>query len=407
MFKVFFPPAGLSSADTRLLWLLAATFFVGHYDLAVLSLALPDLQQSFNIPEGDLGKVLAAARLGALPALVLALLADRAGRRALLMATLLGMCIVTGATAFARTAQEFIVLQFLARTFVSAEETIAVVYVLEMLPARRRGWGVGFLAAVGACGSGFASLLYALIDFLPGGWRALYLIAAFPMLYITWLRRTLPESTMFEDRADHRAPAEFWQPFREIMRHYRREMLAIAVIASAFWFHVSASLNFMSKHLQDIHGFAPPEVSLFFILAGSIAVLGNPVAGRLSDQMGRRPTLIAGLLVNSIATVMFYTTGGWLLGVAWIATLFGYFIVEVVVYAISGELFPTSCRSTASTLRSVCAMLAAVAGLIVEGALFNLLGSHAAAISLLCLATLPAIPVAIFMLRETSRAELS
>jgi len=406
MYRFFLPPAGLSSADTRMLWLLAATFFVAHYDLTVISLALPDLQRSFNIPEQELGQVLAAARLGALPALVLALLSDRAGRRALLMVTLLGMCVVTGATGFARTAQEFIVLQFCARAFVTAEEIIAVVYVLEMLPARQRGWGVGFLAAIGACGSGFASLLYALVDFLPGGWRALYVIAALPMLYIVWLRRQIPESTLFEARAARAAPSGFWQPFDEIVRHHRREMLAIAGIAAAFWFHLSATLNFMSKHLQEVHGFAPPQVSLFFILAGSVAILGNTVAGRLSDRIGRRPMLAAGLLLNCMATIAFYNAGGWLLGVAWIATLFGYFTVEVVIGAVSGELFPTSCRSTAATLRAICAMFAAVAGLSVEGVLFTQLGSHAAAISLMSLAVLLALPLVIFMLPETSRAEL-
>lgn len=406
MLKLFLTPAGLSRADTALLWLLAAAFFIGHYDMTLLSLALPDLQQSFGISEQDLGKVLATARLGALPAIVLALLADRAGRRNLLMATLLGMSLVTGATAFARTAEEFIFLQFCARAFVTAEEIIAVVYVLEMLPALHRGWGVGFLAAMGAIGSGLASLLYALVEFLPGGWRALYLIAAIPMLYIAWLRRALPESALFEQRARDGIAHSFWQPFREIMRHHRRQMTAIALIAAAFWFHLSAALNFMSKHLQDVHGYAPPQVSLFFIAAGSLAILGNPVAGRLSDAIGRRPTLVAGLLLNCVATVAFYNTGGWLLPVTWIATLFGYFVVEVMVHAISGELFPTDCRSTASTLRAICGMFAAVAGLAIEGSLFNVLGSHAAAISLLSLTSLLAVPMALLVLRETSRTQL-
>lgn len=407
MFKLFFPPAGLTRADTRLLWLLAAALFVGHYDMSVLGLALPDLQRTFDIPEEDLGKVLAAARFGALPAIVLALLADRAGRRSLLIATLLGASVATVATGFARTTQEFMFLQFCVRAFGTAEEIIAVVYLLEMLPASHRGWGVGFLAAMGALGSGLASLLYSLVEFLPGGWRALYVIAAFPMLYIAWARRMLPESKPFEERVVERGKSVFWQPFQEIMRHHRRQMLAISFIAAAFWFHLSPALNFMSKYLQDIHGFTPPEVSLLYIAAGAFAIFGNTIAGRVSDVIGRRPTLVAGLVLNGIATVVFYNVGGWLIPVAWIATLFGYFVVEVMVTAMSGELFPANCRSTASMLRSICAMFAAVAGLFIEGSLFNILGSHAAALSMLCLASLLAIPVVVLVLRETSRTELS
>ncbi len=117
MFRIFFPPAGLASADRKLLLLLAAAFFLAQYDMSVLSLALPDLQASFNISEQDLGKVIGAARLGALPAIFLALLADRIGRRRLLMVTLLGLSIATGATGFARTTEEFIAIQFCARAF--------------------------------------------------------------------------------------------------------------------------------------------------------------------------------------------------------------------------------------------------------------------------------------------------
>jgi MFS family permease len=407
MFRIFFPPAGLAAADKKLLLLLAAAFFIAQYDMSVLSLALPDMQQSFNISEQDLGKVIGAARLGALPAIILALLADRIGRRRLLMVTLLGLSIATGATGFVRTTEQFIAVQFCSRAFATAEEIIAVIYVLEMLPARQRGWGVGFLAAMGGLGSGAASLLYAMVDFLPGGWRALYVIAALPILYLAWLRRILPESTLFEHYSKSDVKQIFWQPILEIYRTQRREMAAIALIAATFSFQLSATVNFMSKYLQETHHFAPPEVSFLFIAAGSIALFGTTVAGRVSDRVGRRPTLVAALMMNCLANLAFYNTTGFLLPLAWIAALFSFFAVEVMINAIGGELFTTRCRSTASTLRSIASMFAAVAGLAIEGTLFNILGSHAAAISLLCLSSLLAIPVILLMLRETSQTELS
>ncbi len=407
MFRIFFPPAGLTSADKKLLLLLAAAFFLAQYDMSVLSLALPDMQASFNIAEQDLGKVIAAARLGALPAVFLALLADRIGRRRLLMVTLLGLSIATGATGFARTAEEFIAIQFCARTFATAEEIIALIYVLEMLPALHRGWGIGFLAAMGGLGSGAASLLYALVGYFPGGWRALYVIAGLSILYIVWLRRLLPETTLFERNVEHNAKLDFWQPMLEIYRFHKRAMTAVVLIVASFMFQLSATINFMSKYLQETHHYAPQQVSLLFIVAGSIALFGTTSAGRISDYIGRRPTLVAALLVNCAATMAFYNTSGYLLPLAWIASLFSFFAIEVMINAIGGELFPTSCRSTASSVRAICAMLAAVVGLAIEGTLYSSLGSHAAALSIMCLSTLLAIPVVILALRETSQVELS
>jgi putative MFS transporter len=391
----------------QLLLLLGAAFFISSYDMTVLGLALPDVQASFNIPEQELGQVIAAARLGALPAIFFAMLADRIGRRALLMFTLLALSITTAVTGFARNVEEFVAIQFCARALATAEEILTVVYVLEAFPARQRGWGVGMLMALGGVGAGAASLLYALVDVLPGGWRALYLAATLPVLYVAWLRRTLPESTLFEQQSQRAAKQRWWQPLREILHKQRRDTLAIALIALCFWFPLSPMLYFMSKYLQQTRGFAPQEVSLLYLVAGGLALLGNTLAGRLSDRIGRRPTLIAGVLFHCIASILFYNGSGWLLPVTWVAALFSYFAVDVMVNAISGELFPTASRSTASTLRSLCSTLAAVAGLAVEGILYAKLGSHSAAISVMCLSSLLTIPVVVLMLRETSATQLS
>ena len=96
-----------------------------------------------------------------------------------------------------------------------------------------------------------------------------------------------------------------------------------------------------------------------------------------------------------------------MLPVFWVASIFCFFAVEVVVNAISGELFPTSCRSTAASLRTTVGVLAAAAGLVVEGQLYLLLGSHAPALSLMSLSALIALPVIFLWLRETANTELS
>lgn len=406
MFRIFLPPAELELADKKLLLLLGIAFFVGQYDMTILGLALPDIQKSFTISEEHLGKVIAIARMGSIPALFLALLSDRIGRRSMLMFTLLGLSIATGATGFARTTEEFIAIQFFARVFSTAEEIIAVIYVLELLPVIYRGWGVGFLAAMGAVGAGLASLLYGAVEFLPGGWRALYVIAALPILYLAWLRRLMPESAMFDRHVKSGKTPLFWQPFADVFSSHRGQMIAIGLIAAAFWFHVAATINFMSKYLQEAHAYTPQDVSLLYILAGAVAIFGNVTAGRISDRIGRRPTLAAGLLVNCLAVVTFYNTSGLLLPLTWIAMLFSFFAVEVMVNTISGELFPTSCRSTASTLRMICAVFAGVVGLTVEGSLYTLLGSHAAALSIMTLTSLLALPIVALVLRETSRTQL-
>jgi putative MFS transporter len=364
------------------------------------------VQASFGIAEETIGRVVAFARLGAIPAVFLALMADRIGRRRLLVTTLVGLSLFSMATGLATSASQFMLFQASARLFTTLEEILAVVFALEMLPARHRGWGVGFLAAMGGLGSGLASVLYGTVESLPGGWRALYVIGGMAILYVAWLRRKLPESPMFE-RQDTDLRASFFEPLREIFTRHRRALLALVVIAGTFWFQVGAALNFMSKFLQGTHGYSPGQVSLLFVIAGTLAIFGNVLAGRVSDRIGRRPTLAGGMVVNCIAFVAFYNIAGPLVPLAWIAALFSFFVVDVMVNAVSGELFPTSCRSTAATLRTIISLLAGAVGLVLEGSLYTLLGSHGAALSLMTLSSLLGLPAVALWLRETANTTLN
>jgi MFS family permease len=403
---LFAIPAELDSSDRKLLVLLGAAFFIGQYDMTLLTLALPDVQASFSIAEEDLGKLIAVARLGAIPAILLALVADRIGRRRLLVLTLLGLSCFSLATAFSGSATQFMIFQSSARLFVTLEEILAVIFALEMLPARHRGWGVGFLAAMGGLGSGLASVLYGAVETMPGGWRALYILCGFAILPVAWLRRGLPESAMFAQQADG-LQRTFWAPVREIFSEHRKAVWCLALIAASFWFQIGATLNFMSKYLQTTQGYSPGQVSLLFVVAGGVAIFGNIIAGRVSDAVGRRPTLAVGILVNCVALIAFYNSSGMLLPLAWIAALFSFFVVEVIVNIVSGELFPTSCRSTAASMRTIFSVLAGAVGLAVEGSLYTLTGSHSASLSLMALSSLLGLPAVLLWLRETANTRLT
>jgi len=404
-FRLFAMPADLARKERVLLLLLGAAFFIGQYDMTLLSIALPDVQDSFGIAEDDLGKLIAVGRLGAIPAILLALVADRIGRRRLMVFTMVGLSVASLATAFAANATQFMLFQACARLFTTLEEILAVIFALEMLPNRHRGWGVGFLAAMGALGSGLAAALYSVVDHLPGDWRFLYVLAGVAVLYVAWLRRKLPESPMFKGGEADLGHTLF-RPLQELLAEHGRSLVTLLAIACLFWFQIGATLNFMSKFLQDTHGYSPAQVSTLFIVAGTFAIFGNVMAGKMSDAIGRRPTLAVGVSLNCVGTIAFYNVWGPLIPVMWIATLFGYFMVEVVVNAISGELFPTSCRSTAASLRTISGVLAGAAGLAVEGMLYNWLGSHSMALSVITLTSLLALPVILLGLRETSNTQL-
>src|SRR5262249_342534 len=81
-----------------------------------------------------------------------------------------------------------------------AEEMLCVVVIVEEVGASLRGWSAGTLSALNYTGAGLASLCFAFVNVLPGHWRALYVIGGASMLYVAFLRRSLPETKRFEVR---------------------------------------------------------------------------------------------------------------------------------------------------------------------------------------------------------------
>src|SRR4030095_12047216 len=90
--------------------------------------------------------------LGGIACVCLRLVADRLGRRALMMVTIVGFTITNGLSGFATTRNEFAVLQMLARVFLTAEYALAVIMVGEEFPARLRGRAIAVLTSLATLG---------------------------------------------------------------------------------------------------------------------------------------------------------------------------------------------------------------------------------------------------------------
>ncbi|MGH7813307.1 MAG: MFS transporter [Candidatus Binataceae bacterium] len=382
--------------------------FFDQYDRALLSLALKQIQAGLKIAEAHLGDMLSAIRLGFALSMLVTPLADVFGRRRLLLYTIVGYTIFTGLSAIAPGERSFIAAQVLARAFAGAEATIAVVILVEEVDAEYRGWAVGLLAAIASCGDAMAAVVFIAINVIPYGWRGLYAIALVPLILLIPLRRILPESHRFEAEARARAvPNRVWEPFLRLGRAYPARLAAMLSIAFLAAMGGNPGGFFFPKFLQEVYGFSPFGVTAIYLVGGGLGILGNIVAGRLSDRFGRRSI---GVLFNLLAPILVILGYGcrmpWiLLAAAWTIAIFTYTAGATIIAAYSAELFPTSYRSTAGAALGVAGTLGGAIGLALESVLFGFTHSHWTALSHLAGFWLLA-PVIIMFLPETAGREL-
>jgi MFS family permease len=413
-FRLFFflrAPEDLSRHHWRLLGLLGVTVLINHYDFGLLTAALLQIQTELAIPEAEVGRMVGVIRAGAILALPFAVIADRRGRRRLLVATILGFTLCTILTAFAQTAAQFTAFQVLARMFVSAEELLAIVVIAEEMEARQRGFALGVMAALGSLGNAVAFIGFGFIESLPYGWRSLYLFGAVPLLLLAWIRRTLPETRRFESeraqRGEQAGLVASLEPALDLFRIYPGRAAALVLsIVPASMIMIAAS-TFPVKFLQEAHGWTPGMIPVLMAGGGFLVFASMALSGTIADRVGRRRLLVGALLLNASGIGLFYNGTGWWVVPGWIVMMAGFVSADVMFGALGSELFPTSYRSTASGLRSFLWMLGGSVGLVVvESQLFPLSGSHALAVTSMLVGAWAAPLVVLLFIPETARLEL-
>jgi len=389
------PPERLDARAMRVLKLLAVLSLVVGYHGTLLSQTMTFAADEFGVGTRTEGTVLAAARIGGVLAVALTTLADRHGRRRMLLVALL-VCV--GATVLGGVSPNLAGLtmaQIVVRGGWAASFVLVGVIVAEEMPSGGRAYAFSLLGACTAIGAGIAIVMLPLADLADWSWRLLY---AFPLLMaplVVWLCRLLPESRRYA-RAHERVS----------MAGHGGRLWLLAIAALLLNIFVAPQTQLRNDYLQDERGLSAAAISLFVILVSAPGAIGLVAGGRLADTVGRRVVGAFSVVVGTAllgASFMMGGVGMWV--TASVGTVvFAAHAPSVLVYG--PELFPTSLRGRANGIISITAMVGSIIGLVVASRLADDYGSYA--IAMATVAAGPLLMGALILLRfpETARQEL-
>ena len=305
--------------------LVAASFgtFIEWYDFLVFGVLAAHIGALFFPKDNPTAGLLASLATFGLGMLVRPLgaaffgsLADRHGRRPVFIATLVLMGVATLGVGVLPTyatlgiaSPVLLLLMRLLQGFAMGGEVGGVaVYLTEHAPHGKRGLYTSVLQLMGAFGVMTALAQIALLQawvgeeaFVAGWWRELFIFSGVLMLLFLVQRMSLQESPVFLQLAETKRVAH--TPLRDCLTD-RRTLGRMALLF--FCVTASGSLLFFSSQIYT-KLFMETVVRLDGALVAGLMMVGTlalipltVIAGWLSDRLGRKPVMLAGMLLGTL-----------------------------------------------------------------------------------------------------------
>jgi MFS family permease len=390
------PPERLDARAASILGVLAAAAVVSGY-LGTL------ITQTITFAGDDLGGAsdrakgvaLASVRPGIFIALGLLAIADRRGRRLVLVGSAAGGCVLAATGALAPSLFWLAASQLVARVCSTALGELITIVAAEEMPRGARAYAFSLLGMSAAFGAGICVMALPLADTADWGWRLLYVIPLLGLPLCWSIAKRLPESRRFTVR--HRNVP---------LAGHGGRLALLAGSAFLLAIFTTPASQLQNEFLRDERGYTAFGITLFVVLTNTPAGIGVVVGGRLADLRGRRGVAAVAMGGGVAFVILQYLSEG---GLMWLFSLVGAIIAGAALPAFTvygPELFPTSLRGRANGIIRLLAVVGAGVGLLAAGVLVDELGGLARALMVLAIG--PAIVVALVLTRypETAHREL-
>ncbi|MCX6527886.1 MAG: MFS transporter [Actinobacteria bacterium] len=356
------PPEALSAHQRKVLWLLTLASMSYAFVNTLFTQTVAFAADEFGISTSTQGFAAAVVRWGIIISFPFVVLADRHGRRRIVI---LMAWLAPSVSALGALSPSF--------PFLVATQTV--------------GRPLGLTLEI----------RLPLADLGVHAWRYIYVIALIWLVVAAVLTRHLPETQRFIDREGHQVRNDRAQVSR------LRLIASVAFLANIF---IASASIFQNRYLKDIRGYSALVIAVFTTLTSAPASLGLVLGGRIADLKGRRLLAASMIPIGSALVALSFVFGGFAM---WIAAIVGGFAFGLSYPAMSvyrGELFPTGRRSTAGAIITASSLLGGSIGLIAAGRLVDTSMSYGAVMCLLSLA--PCIAAILVWVRypETAHQEL-
>lgn len=369
----------------------------GQFGVVVL---LGDLAEAFSQPHPEkgiaagvgmtgttIGIGLAIIRLSSVGGLWAAGIADRFGRRRVLITACAVGLALTAASAAAPTWWWFVGLFALGRPLLSGTNAVAGVVAAEETSSGDRAKAIALVGAAYALGTGAFTIIRAVVDPMLG-FRGILALTLVPLLLSPVVGRRVEEPARYLDLRSSQAAAAT-RTRRRLLGPVRRDLIPRLALLCGVHFGVGLLTGPINSYLflygEEVLDVSPMWMSGLFVVSGLSGLLGLIIGRAGADRIGRRLTAGCALVVGCLAAFGAYSGPLWAFAVGLPLTVMAASAFTPAAGALDAELFPTSTRATAAGWLTAVQVLGAVTGLAAFGIVAEVTGSFTIAAAMVSL----------------------
>jgi len=359
------------------------------FDLQAAGTAAAGLRQTFALDPKMLGWVFSVGIIGLLPgAFFGGWVADRIGRKKILVGAVLLFGLFSLSTAFVDSYASLLLVRFLTGLGLGAALPNLIALCAEAVSERRRGTAISVMY----CGVPLGGALAAVVAmFSSEHWQTTFIIGGLaPLLAVPLMILLLPESTAFRQQRDNTPGARLSSGQALFGEGRARTTLALWL---SYFFTLTVMymlLNWLPSLLLE-QGFSKPQAGMVQMLFNIGGALGSLLGGVLLDRCNAVKVVLsvyAGLLAALAGVGL--SVGIVPMAIAGFAAGLFVMAAQLVLYASAPPSYPTSVRATGVGAAVAVGRLGSVAGPLAAG---QLLAAGAGTAGVL-LATSPGVVIA-------------
>ncbi len=355
--------AELRGYPLRAFFICLCAYATAQMDLALFGYAIPSIREEFGLSlTGVMSIVSSAFVIGGVLIVLLGLLTDRWGRKAMFQFSLAGSSFLVALHAVVPNPASLAVLRGASIGVGGLSYPVTGAIITEEFPARLRGLFMGFLQIGYPLGWALASLWAAWL-LSHHGWRLLFLVGLVSLPIVWVVHRTIREPRRFrEQRSTHEAPR-----LRELLAPAIRRRSALLFCAQfLFVWAYAASIFLFPSFLREARGLEAFDFSLLIGAGNAIGILGYILAALVGEfVLTRRTTVVIWTLCGAVLFQVLVWGAESFSAMLWVYGLMSMFFYgsAAVKFAYLAEVFPTRLRATAmSTCGSLAVTLGSAAG---------------------------------------------